>query len=92
MRTFLATGGPNPATSVARLQLGLERRILVQLEIYNVAGRCVRSLADGPIDAGVHIIEWDGKNERGQQVATGVCIAKLKAGEKELTQKIVLAN
>jgi len=92
LRTFLAAGGPNPATSVARVQLGLERRMLVQLGIYNVAGRRVRSLAEGPIDAGVHTIEWDGKDERGRVVATGVYIARLQAGETILTQKIVLAN
>lgn len=92
LRTFLAAGGPNPATSVARVQVGLERRMLVHLGIYNVAGRLVRGLAEGPIDAGVHTIEWDGKDERGDEVSTGVYIARLQAGEKTLTQKIVIAK
>ncbi len=92
--TFLSGGTPNPATSAVRVQFrfGLERGMPVKLAVYNVAGRLVRLLAEGPMDAGVHAADWDAKDERGQSVAEGVYIAKLRAGEKILTQKLVLTR
>jgi len=90
-RTFLG-GSPNPTTSVASIQFGVERRTQVALEIYNVAGQRIRSLFAGNVEAGVYSREWDGRDEQGQDVATGVYIAKLQAGEKVITQKLVLAK
>lgn len=92
LRTFLGTAAPNPATSNARIEFGLERRMSARLAIYSVSGRLVRLLAAGPLDAGVHALDWDGNDHRGQRVAAGVYIAKLQAGEKVLTQKMVLAK
>jgi hypothetical protein len=90
--TFLAGSSPNPSTSVAQVSFGLDRRTPVRLAIYNVAGRFVRLLIEGVMDAGVHLADWDGKDGRGQDAAAGVYIAKLQAGEKVLTQKMVLTR
>ncbi len=91
-RTFLNSGRPNPATSVARIEFGLDRPMRAKLGIYNVAGRLVRLLADGSMDAGVHTVGWDGKDDRGLNVAAGVYVAKLQTEGKVLTQKMVIAK
>lgn len=91
VRTFLGTT-PNPSTSVARVQFGLDRPMMARIAIYNVAGRLIRLLAEGPMDPGLHSLEWDGKDQQGQDVGAGVYIAKLQAGGKVLTQKMVLAK
>jgi len=91
-QTFLAAGTPNPAISAVKIQFGVERALPVRLAIYDVAGRQVRLLANGVLDAGQHTREWDGRDERGQEVSAGVYIAKLQAGPKVIAQKLVLAK
>ncbi len=91
-RTFLGTAAPNPSTSIARIEFGVERRMPVKLGIYSIAGRRVRLLAEESMDAGVHTVHWDGKDQRGETVAAGVYVAKLQAGGKVLTQKMVIAK
>ncbi len=91
-RTFLNSGRPNPATSAARIEFGLDRPMRAKLGIYNVAGRLVRLLAEGSMDAGVHAVGWDGKDDRGLNVAAGVYVAKLQTEGKVLTQKMVIAK
>ena len=88
--TFLATPSPNPTASRAQVQFGLDQRMPVRLGIFNIAGRLVRLLTEGPYDAGLHALEWDGRDEHGQRVAAGVYVAKLHAGGEVITQKIVV--
>jgi hypothetical protein len=92
LRTFLAAGTPNPATVIARIRFGVEQRSQVKLGIYDVAGRRVRRLAEGPIDAGVYSLEWDGRDDGGRRVAAGVYMAKLESNGKLITQKLVLTR
>ena len=61
----------------------------VSLKLYSVDGRLVRTLASGPVEAGLHEVAWDGTNEAGQRVVPGVYFYSLKVGEKELTRKLV---
>jgi alkaline phosphatase len=60
--------------------------------IYDAAGRRVRTLVDRPLGAGTQAIPWDGRDERGAQVASGVYFAKLTAGAAELRSKVVLVR
>lgn len=88
-RTFLGGAAPNPTSSMARFQVSIERRMMVKLGIYDVAGRLVIVLMQRPIEPGIHVVEWDGKNDRGREVNAGVYIATLQAAKRVLTQKIV---
>jgi flagellar hook capping protein FlgD len=90
--TFLGGGTPNPTTSSMRVEFGLERALPARLAIYDVVGRQVRLLHDGSLDVGTHSRTWDGRDDGGVPVAAGVYIARLHAGEKVLTQKIVIAK
>jgi flagellar hook assembly protein FlgD len=90
LRTFLS--GTSPAHTVVTIQFGVEQRTHVVLAIYNVAGQRVRMLLAGPVDAGAHSRNWDGRDEHGRDVATGVYIAKLQASDKTLTQKLILTK
>ena len=92
LRTFLRAGTPNPASSIATIEFGLERTSHVRLNIYDVAGRVVRKLADETIAGGVYSRHWDGRDTHGNAVGAGVYIAKLQAGDKSITQKLVLAK
>ncbi|MFQ5601481.1 MAG: FlgD immunoglobulin-like domain containing protein [Candidatus Krumholzibacteriia bacterium] len=89
-RTYLAAGSPNPANPAARIEFGLARPMHVRLGIYNIAGRRVRDLVQGPLSAGVHQRNWNGRDDHGMLVASGIYIVTLRAAEKVLRQKLVI--
>ncbi len=60
------------------------------LKIYNVLGEVVRTLVNGPKSPGVYYEVWDGSNDQGNQVASGIYFYRLTAGEFNETKKMVL--
>ena len=62
---------PNPFNATTHLRFFLNHPTAVHVAIYNVQGQRVRTLVDTPLDAGVHQLRWDGRDERGHLVATG---------------------
>ena len=79
----------NPSTSIVfYLPLG-QRATLV---IYDVKGSRVRTLVDGAQPVGRHAVRWDGKNDSGVQVGSGVYYYRLKAGKDVITKKLVVVR
>ena len=69
----------------------LPRGESVDLRIYDVTGRLVRTLLDGEQrDAGYHLEMWNGTNDGGRRVASGIYFSRLVAGEDVRSQKMVL--
>jgi hypothetical protein len=62
----------------------------VELVIYDVLGRRVRTLVSGKVEPGLHREIWDGHNDSGNEVASSVYFYRLKAEGRELTKKLVL--
>ncbi len=62
----------------------------VQLEIIDLSGRVVRSLFDGTVQPGMHDVEWDGRNNQGHDVGSGIYLARLRGTGGLRSQKIVL--
>lgn len=60
------------------------------VRVYDVAGRLVRNLAAGKIDAGAHDVRWDGTDERGAVVSSGVYLYRVSAGRESQHGKMVL--
>jgi len=81
---------PNPFNPITIIGFDLPERVKVNLEVYNVLGQRVITLADREMDAGVYNIEWDGSDEQGKPVATGVYLYKLAAGDFVETRKMML--
>lgn len=81
---------PNPFNPSTRIYFSMVRDGLVRLDIYDVAGRRVRRLFDGRMGEGVRVVEWDGRNERGLPVASGVYFAKLTAESATASTRMVL--
>ena len=63
-----------------------------RLEVYNVQGRLVKTLVEGQLEAGVHQVVWDGTDASGSQVATGVYMYRLTAGDRVETRKMSLVK
>jgi flagellar hook assembly protein FlgD len=63
---------------------------VVTLKVYNVAGQLVRTLVNGTKDAGSYAITWDGKNDRGSAVASGIYFYKMETKDFSQTKKMVM--
>ncbi len=64
----------------------------VSLKVYNIAGQCVRTIVNAKQDAGIHEINWDGKDENGLRLPQGIYILRLETDEYTGTKKIVLLH
>jgi hypothetical protein len=80
---------PNPFNPRTHIAFALSRPEHVQLRLYDVSGRLLRTLVDAPRRAGEHLEVWDGRDANGQQVASGVYICALAAGGARSTLKLV---
>lgn len=77
----------NPAT-VIRYQLAVNSK--VTLKVYNLLGQEVRTLVNLHKSAGSHSVMWDGKNNQGQSVSSGVYLYRLEAGDFVRTRKMIM--
>jgi hypothetical protein len=86
----LRPGYPNPFAGTTRLELALPSPERVVARVYSPSGRLVRTLADKSMPAGEHMLAWDGRDEHGVQVASGVYFVRLQAGSDTASRKVVL--
>ena len=81
---------PNPFNPATTIEYRLEKSADVALSIFNVGGQCLRSFAFGRVREGIHQATWDGKDEGGRQVASGVYFYMLRANQQVLSNKMIL--
>jgi hypothetical protein len=78
----------NPTTKIAfGVPYGTEH---VTLTIYNVNGRAVRTLVDGALEAGPHSLVWDGRDDDGRSLSSGIYFMRLGADDVTATRKMTL--
>jgi FlgD Ig-like domain len=90
LRNSLSQNYPNPFNPTTTIAFSIKNRTRVRLSVYDVSGARVRTLADEDFAAGAHTRVWDGRNDAGQPVASGVYFYKLVAREFVKTRKMVL--
>ncbi|UCH83172.1 MAG: T9SS type A sorting domain-containing protein [Candidatus Latescibacterota bacterium] len=81
---------PNPFNPSTSISFGLKEEGNISLKIYDVSGKLVRVLVEERREARRHEEMWDGKDEKGIPVASGVYFYRLTAGNRTLTKKMVL--
>ena len=81
---------PNPFNPETDISFTLPTRTHACLTVYNIVGKKVVTLASREMDAGTHTVHWDGRDEAGIPVATGVYFYRLKTEAFDQTQKMVL--
>jgi len=87
----LAQNEPNPFNPTTEIRFDLPRSGRVQLRVYDLAGRLVRTLVDGPMTAGAEQrVIWNGRDGAGRMVSSGVYLYRLQAAEFEQTKRMVL--
>jgi hypothetical protein len=87
--TALAPPAPNPFRQSAAFAVSLSQTGPVDLAIYAVDGRRVRTVLDGIQEAGEYRVHWDGRDQRGMAAAPGVYFVRLAAGARSYTRRIV---
>jgi flagellar hook assembly protein FlgD len=81
---------PNPFNAVTTLPYELPKATHVKMVIYDVLGQEVSSLSSGPMEAGHHQLQWKGLDAKGQEVPSGIYIARLVTPEHSRSVKLVL--
>jgi hypothetical protein len=83
---------PNPFNPSTTISFELPKAQTVMLCIYNLGGQMVRTLASGTYGAGVYQMVWDGRDEQGRQVTSGIYYSVLNTTDKVLTKKLLLTK
>ena len=86
----LAQNFPNPFNPSTTIAFQLGHSSPVELAIYSSSGQRVRTLISGFLPAGHHRRHWDGRNERGERVASGAYLYQLSAGTFVATRQLTL--
>jgi hypothetical protein len=88
--TRLDRNKPNPFNPKTTISFGLSKPGQTSLVIYDISGRAVRTLVKGTLKAGEYAELWDGRNDDGTEVSSGIYFYKLVTSGFEDTQKMVL--
>jgi hypothetical protein len=90
LKNELSQNYPNPFNPQTTIAFSIKDRGAVSVKVYNVAGQLVRTLANENRAAGTYTLVWDGRNDGGSQVASGVYFYKLVTNNFSQTKKMVL--
>ncbi|MEJ2720675.1 MAG: FlgD immunoglobulin-like domain containing protein, partial [bacterium] len=88
--TALLRSYPNPFNPSTTIPFTLEKEGHVTLRIYDARGKLVRNLKDEVLPSGLHEVTWNGRDNSGLSVATGVYFVRFATGNYATTQKIVM--
>jgi hypothetical protein len=83
---------PNPFASSTEIRYANAAEERVRLRVHDVSGRVVRTIVDGRRGPGEHVESWDGRDDRGRAVASGVYFLKLEGSGRSETRRIVLVK
>jgi len=83
---------PNPFNASCQVKISIPSKEPLNLTIYDIAGRKIRSLVGGALEPGVHTLTWNGKNHAGQAVASGTYIFNLVQGEYATSKRVSLVK
>lgn len=88
----LAQNAPNPFNPQTTIVFAVDRPSGVRLGVYDLQGRLVRTLADRVYAAGEHRVVWDGRDESGSEMPSGLYLYRLEDGRRTQTRKMVLVR
>ncbi|RJR27428.1 MAG: T9SS C-terminal target domain-containing protein [Candidatus Latescibacterota bacterium] len=88
--TRLHQNVPNPFNPSTDIRFDLKERGVVSLRVYDASGRLIRELAGGERAAGRYVETWDGRDDAGRSVASGVYFCRLETGSHTSAKKMLL--
>jgi hypothetical protein len=81
---------PNPTREGLTVEFTLPRDDAGSLAVYDLSGRLVRTILDGPMAAGPHAVTWDGRAEHGDRPGAGIFFLKLVTGAGRVERKVLM--
>ena len=89
---WLRPAAPNPARDGTLFQFGLPRAARVNFAVFDERGRRVRVLSRGTLQAGGHVVRWDGLDGAGHRVASGPYFYRIEADGRALSGRVVITR
>lgn len=89
-RARILFNSPNPFANGTSIGFSVPAPCPIRLQVFDSQGRCLRSLYDGPASPGLHVIVWDGRDQRGRVLAAGIYYVRLRAGAEEDSRGLLL--
>jgi len=89
-RFALEANRPNPFNPATTIRFGVEKSGPVTLRIYSVKGSLVRRLVGASLPAGLHAVRWDGRDDSGRELSSGIYLYELQSGGRRVARKMSL--
>ena len=83
---------PNPFNPITNIEYNLPENAMVNVTIYDMVGRKIKSLFNGYQDKGYKSITWNATNDRNESVPSGVYLYKIESGKLQQTKKMLLVK
>jgi len=90
MRYSLSQNYPNPFSSVTRIEYAVPKTTHVSLAVYEVSGRLIRVLVDGVKSPAYYTVSWDGRDNNGGKVSSGIYFCRFETKEYRTAKKLIL--
>jgi len=90
MACELSQNYPNPFAANTSIRYGIPEPMNVKLAVYNIVGQEIRTLAEGIKEAGYYTVNWDGKDNSGVRVKSGIYFYRLKTKESTIQKKLTI--
>lgn len=81
---------PNPFNPTTTISYNIAQKGEIKIEIYNIKGQKIKTLVKDKLESGLYSTVWNGKNEYGFNVSSGIYFCKLKSGNQETMRKMIL--
>ena len=88
--TTLQKNYPNPFNPETTIRYSLSEAVPIKLDVYNIKGQLVRKLVNEPKAAGNYTVVWNGKDEQGMNVSSGIYFYRMQTKNYSSTQKMML--
>jgi hypothetical protein len=90
----LEQNSPNPFNPSTEIRFSVQdgAKGYVDLSVYTIRGRRVKTLASGAMEPGEYTVSWDGRDDEGKSLPSGVYLYRLVAGGRSLTRKMIMAK
>jgi flagellar hook assembly protein FlgD len=87
---MLAQNYPNPFNPTTQILFAIPQNERVTLSIYNVLGQRIATLVDGMLTQGSHVVTWNGRDNRGMQLPSGVYFYTLKTSSFTASKRMLM--
>ena len=92
MSITLEQNYPNPFNPMTTVTYSISEKCSVTLTVYDASGKRILRLVDREQEKGSHRVEWNGRDDMGRPIASGVFFCRLTAGNETIARKMILSR